>query len=97
MKRCEFYTLINIGNGPEAVKVSGYTDGNFNYYKNALGVWHAIFPVLGVSVADARTRKEVARIANSDEIKRKIGRYYSMKDSQKKRLDKFIHIMEKAL
>lgn len=96
MKKIEFYTLINNGNGPEPVKVSGYTDGNFNYYKNAFGVWCAIFPSHGVSVADARTRKEVQQIANSCEMKKKIEKYLSIKNPWNKKLEKYLKAMEKA-
>ena len=34
MKKCEFYTALKVDGKETAVKVDGYTDGNFCYYKN---------------------------------------------------------------
>ena len=46
MKKIEFYTLIRKGDNVNAVKVKGYTDNNYNYYKDEFNNWHAVIPNL---------------------------------------------------
>lgn len=67
-KKCTFYTMREKavwGNsliqiiGPKVDKVSGYTDGLCNYYKDDDDkVWYAIHPVCGLGIQWGRTRKE---------------------------------------
>lgn len=61
MKKTTFYTLHRSG----AVEKNGYTDGTYNYYYYSdCKTWHAIHPRVGLSVANADTRKLCAEIAH---------------------------------
>jgi hypothetical protein len=63
-----FYTLWNVRGKVTPVKVNGYNDGTFYYYKNEKWeTWYAIVPGYGHSIANANTRTECARIAHSME------------------------------
>ena len=70
MKRISFYSLHRPDGLPlQAVMHDGYTDGKFNYYRNAAGVWFAISPETGLSLTSGRTRRYVVEYANSDHVK----------------------------
>lgn len=56
MKKIEFYTMIMREGKPSAESVKGYTDGTFYYYRNAeCKTWHAVHPMVGLSVASGDT------------------------------------------
>lgn len=62
MKKHSFYSLMMKNNKPQRVLHTGYSDGTYDYYKNS-STWFAIVPNIGLSVADAHTRKEAQQIA----------------------------------
>lgn len=68
MKHCKFYSLV-MEKRPVAKLQDGYTDGLFNYYcskyNTKRGIWYAIEPSTGLSVATATTRRDVARKATA--------------------------------
>lgn len=77
MKKQIFYTMIYHHGATRAVRVNGYTDGAFNYYKNTFGRWHAIEPTTGLDVYGMQpTRKAAQDAATTPErlaiIKRKL-------------------------
>lgn len=77
MKRIEFYTLINNFGKPAAVKVKGYTDGNYNYYKDKFNNWHCVVPSLGVAFHGYfKTRKEAIINAYIGENIEALNKYY---------------------
>lgn len=71
MKKIEFYTMVTRDEKPRAESVKGYTDGTFNYYRNAdCATWHAVHPMVGMSVARGNTLHEVAsRVYDPDHLK----------------------------
>lgn len=59
MKKIEFYTMVTRDEKPRAESVKGYTDGTFNYYRDAdCATWHAVHPMVGLSVARGDTLHE---------------------------------------
>lgn len=73
MKKCKFYSLImGEEHQPIAKEWNGYTDTYFNYYKNEVGQWFAIEPSIGLSVAQANTRKEAQHKATMPPMFKKI-------------------------
>lgn len=58
MTRKFFYTRLRRNGMIAAVRVKGYSDGVFNYYRNQFGRWHAVHPTTGLSAAYAHTRRE---------------------------------------
>lgn len=66
MKKCSFYTRKTKAgiNGGIVERVSGWTDGVYNYYKNG-DMWFCIVPDIGISCAYANSRKEAAEIGHS--------------------------------
>ena len=71
MKKTEFYTMIMRDGKPSAESVKGYTDGTFWYYRNAdCKTWHAVHPMVGLSVARGNTLHEAAsRVYDPDRLK----------------------------
>ena len=65
MKKADFYTMVRENGKNIAKQQNGYTDGNFNYYKNQYGTWHAIHPENGLSVCTDTTRKAAAARAGT--------------------------------
>ena len=58
MKRIEFYSLHRPDGEPlQAVRHTGYTDGNLNFYRGHPS-WVAVDPHTGLAIAFAGTRKE---------------------------------------
>lgn len=74
MKKLDFYTMQSKNSKPAAVLVSGYTDGNFNYYKTDRGYWWAIHPTTGLAVTtcNCATRKTAVENAHDPYIMEKI-------------------------
>ncbi len=69
MKKATFYSRMSSG----IKEHNGYTDGSFLYYRAENGgLWHAIHPDNGLSVAQGHTLKETAAAANKPELARKI-------------------------
>lgn len=69
MKKVTFYSRMSYG----IKEHNGYTDGSFLYYRAENGgLWHAIHPDNGLSVARGHTLKETAAAANTPELARKI-------------------------
>lgn len=74
MKKHTFYSLV-LGTNfkPVAKKWDGFTDGQYNYYKNEYNKWFAIEPLTGLSVINSRnTRKECEQLANAPEMLQKV-------------------------
>ena len=70
MKQHSFYSLVMEGHRKTARLQQGYTDGQYNYYKQQRGsLWFAIHPVFGLSIATGTTRAEAAAMAHSEHIK----------------------------
>ena len=68
MKKKSFFSIHRPDHNPtQAVLHEGYTDGRFNYYKGCAG-WVAVCPEIGLSVANAKTRKECVEIAYSEYV-----------------------------
>lgn len=66
MKRTCFYTMQRVNNKPAAVRVNGYFDGRFYYYRNpSTAIWHAVCPLTGLALASEDTRRETERRAYS--------------------------------
>ena len=63
MTKLNFYSLMRVGGKAQAILHNGYTDGDFNYYKNGSS-WSAIHPLYGLSVASGATRKDAAEEAH---------------------------------
>jgi hypothetical protein len=64
MKKIEFYTMVMRDGKPRAESVKGYTDGTFYYYRNAdCKTWHAVHPMVGLSVARADTLHKIVDAA----------------------------------
>lgn len=72
-KKCEFATVRRNEKTqqPEACKMTGYTDGIYNYY-SAGSLWFAIHPVYGLAVSTAHSRKaaQADAMKNADKVKR---------------------------
>lgn len=60
MKKTAFYSMVRENGKNIAKQQNGYTDGQYNYYKNQYGVWHAIHPENGLSICTDTTRKAAA-------------------------------------
>lgn len=66
MKKIKFYSLVFEKYQTVAKLQIGWTDGNFNYYRDSYG-WYAIVPNIGLSLCWGNTRKECEERANSKE------------------------------
>ena len=63
MKKHQFFSRVRgDGNAPTVKMQNGFTDGEFNYYRERPSVWHCIDPKTGLSIAQGST-KEKAQIA----------------------------------
>ena len=71
MNKTTFYSIMQREGGPRAVLHEGYTDGTFYYYR-LNGTWCAIFPKVGLCIANGSTRKECAEEAHKPENIRRI-------------------------
>lgn len=73
MKKTEFYTMIRDRETQKicAALVRGYTDGTFLYYRNAeCKTWHAVHPMVGLSVARGDTLHDAtSRAYEPDRLK----------------------------
>jgi hypothetical protein len=94
MKKYTFYSLIYNGkNGAMAKKWDGFTDGNYNYYKNEFSKWYAIEPTTGLSVINSRnTRKDCEVAANTPEMLENV-----QKRITKAMQDRFNKLVQEAL
>ena len=61
MKKCSFYTRKT---GGIVERVNGWTDGVYNYFKNG-DMWFCIVPEVGISCANANSRKAAAEMGHS--------------------------------
>lgn len=73
MKKHSFYTLLSNGKTVDAVLKHGYSDGTFYYYNNG-GVWCAIHPLVGRSVAAGYSRKIASERAHDPALLDKMNR-----------------------
>ena len=55
--------MIMRNNKERAELVKGYTDGTFYYYRTDVGFWHAVHPMVGLSVCCRGSRREVIKDA----------------------------------
>lgn len=70
MKKTSFYTLRKEKDGIVARRVQGWKDGVYHYYcigDSKSRTWYAIDIPTGRAIAQARTRTEVARLAEAQE------------------------------
>ena len=67
MKKIEFYTRLMKNGVAVAEKVTGYTDGSYNYYKQAYGTWCAVHPFSGLAIPTSygETRKNAVAMAHA--------------------------------
>lgn len=67
MKKHQFFSVLKGKGKGEAIakRQNGYTDGEYNYYNAARGVWHCIEPNTGLSVATGRTRQDAQQRAQA--------------------------------
>lgn len=60
-KKTDYYILVkrSTDKKEKLEKVSGYTDGNFNYTRSSKGKWTSTFPNTGVAIADGYSRENI--------------------------------------
>ena len=63
LKKHKFYSHFSIKGVKQAVRMQGYTDGQYNYYRSAAKSWTAVHPATGLSVGTGRTLKEAQAVA----------------------------------
>lgn len=95
MKRIEFYTLINNFGEPAAVKVKGYTDGNYNYYKDKFNNWHCVIPSLGIAFHGYFTKRyQAVEDGYKEENVTALNKYYINNEYL---INRFKELVEKAM
>lgn len=95
MKKCNFYSMMRLENGPAAVLHTGYQDAaGIWYYKNR-NVWQAILPDNGLMIAHGRTRKEAAEKATTPEMLKRLAHYMASEAGQRART-RFINAVQEA-
>lgn len=95
MKKEVFYTAIQKDGVKTAVKVNGYNDGTFLYYKNEWGRWNAIDRATGLAIASIiPTRKEAVKKAH-DNINRLLD--YQKTEAYKRWVKEFNFCIMEAL
>lgn len=69
MKKIQFYSMTYIAENKSHIAElrNGYTDGTYYYYTPFRGLWHAIHPACGLSVASSNTRQNAAAEAHTKE------------------------------
>lgn len=60
-KKIDYYILVkrSTDKKEKLEKVSGYTDGNFNYTRSSKGQWTSTLPNTGVAIADGYSRENI--------------------------------------
>lgn len=76
MKRMTFYTKWRQGGKNVALRVKGWSDGEYYYYKSG-SRWWAVNPETGlaVNVETAYTRRDAVEIAHRAQVKEAIAKY----------------------
>ncbi len=92
MKKHKFYSMVREQGAVIAKLHEGYTDGTYNYYR-AGSTWFAIHPLNGLSICDARTRKEAALFAHTP---RMVNLISAALERQHAQTVKFAELVEKA-
>jgi hypothetical protein len=97
MKKITFYTLWNKDGKPTAIKVKGYTDGVYNYYKDNFGLWHTIVEKYGLSFPGYyTTRKACIDAAYSEKMQRELYKFINEKNIVEL-MDRYTRLVKKAL
>jgi transglutaminase-like putative cysteine protease len=72
MYKVDFYTLVDLGNGPEAKWVHGYGDGTKLFYYKTGGTsrhaWAAVHSEFGLALCFASTRSEVVKKSRNPDL-----------------------------
>ena len=70
MKKHQFFSMVRGANGKPTVKMqNGFTDGEFNYYRERPSVWHCIDPKTGLSIAEGSTKEKAQQAAEGSRDK----------------------------
>lgn len=87
-KKIDYYILVkrSTDKKEKLEKVSGYTDGNFNYTRSSKGKWTSTIPNTGVAIADGYSRENIIeetyntwdKIKNADNFTEIYKRTYNM-------------------
>jgi hypothetical protein len=80
MTKHSFYTLIRESGKTRAKLVNGYSDGTFYYYKSDGGLWYAVHPLIGLSVATGSQRKYAKENAYTLWVQDALEKLYSDKE-----------------
>ena len=97
MKKLNFYTLRMENGSKKAVLVSGYTDGDFNYYKTDRGTWWAIHPGTGLAITTCfcSSRKTAAENAHDPFLLEKLKNILD-RDSGKEMVNRFDKLIQEV-
>lgn len=87
-KKTDYYILVkrSTDKKEKLEKVSGYTDGNFNYTRSSKGQWTSTLPNTGTAIADGYSRENIIeetyntwdKIKNADNFTEIYKRTYNM-------------------
>lgn len=80
MIKSTFYTLIRERGKTRAKLVNGYSDGTYYYYKSDGGLWYAVHPLIGLSVATGSQRKYAKENAYTIRVQEGLEKLYSDKE-----------------
>lgn len=97
MNKCSFYTLTKKNKKIQAKLVDGYSDGCYYYYKSDGGLWYAVHPLIGLSIATGYNRKEAQGNANTISVTEGLEQLYKDKNRYKKlgdEFEKYINILK---
>lgn len=97
MVKHSFYTLIKENKKIQAKLVNGYSDGTFYYYKKDDVTWHAIHPLIGLSIATGSQRKYAQENAHSVYVQENLKKLYDNKayyQSLGTEFDKHVNILK---
>lgn len=95
MKKCNFYSIMRLENGPGAVLQTGYQDNNGIWYYKNNGFWQAISPDNGLMITYGTTRKEAAEKVNTPEMQKRLARFLASESGQWART-RFIEAIKEA-
>lgn len=78
-RKTDFRSMVRSKEGPIiAMKHSGWTDGDFNYYKGTSDgrqCWHVIDPMTGLSLTKGVTKEHAYEMAHSEKVQKDFEKY----------------------